>query len=493
MIFPAPLLAAALLGFLFLFHVFQKSRFPFKLLFCILLSPAAGLSLCSLILFFAYLVSGAQGKFLSFSFYNALSVFLILRILSSKSLPLEDLPGPSLREKLIKMFQRGHLPKEVLWSRFHFFLSIAAFGVFFFTFFNFIRLFISASCLGAYGGWDARFFWNVKASFYFRDPALWKNMFSPILSWTHQDYPLMLPGSVAWGWNWWGKEALIWPAVVSLVFILSLAVLIVWYLVSYSRAWSAWIGAAFFFTLTLYAYWAVNQYADVPLTFFMTAAGVLLVMAFNTKDNALFFMSGWMAGMTAWTKNEGLFFVVEIMLIALLAQGRWQGRERQGNTKNGFLHLIQGAALPCFAVLILKMFLGKTGDYVGSSRSLSDYFALLFNHQENTRFILVSFRSFLFNQAIWCGLWLFFFAAVPSHFILCRHKTQPYSWILSLLTGSVLAGYFIVLHLSPHDVRWQISTALARLLLHPGVLALIFTFETFSPPTFCRPDIDSSI
>ena len=295
MIFSGPLLAAALLGFLFLFHSFQKSRFPFKLLFCIALSPAAGLSLCSLILFFAYLVSGAQGKLLSSFFYTALTVFLILRILTTPSPPAKELPGLSLRKKLLKM------------PRLPFLLSLAASGVFLFTFFHFMQLFIRASCLGAYGGWDARFFWNVKASFYFREPALWKNMFSPLLSWTHPDYPLMLPGSIAWGWNWQGKETLLWPAVVSLVFMLSLAFLIVWYLAAFTRAWSAWLGAAFFFIITLYAYWAVSQYADVPLAFFMTAAGVLLVMAFHTKENALFLCP---AGWREWRpgpKTKGFF------------------------------------------------------------------------------------------------------------------------------------------------------------------------------------------
>ncbi len=481
MLFPAPLLTAGFLGFIFLFHLFQKSRFHGKGLLCLALAPATGLSLCSLILFFSYLISGAQGKFLSTLFVLLLNVFLILRILSSGSFPEKKAPEIPLREALLEKFRKNRLSL---------FLSVVAFALFLFIFFRFFNLFLSASALNPYGGWDARFFWNVKAGFYFRDPSMWKNMFSPVISWTHPDYPLMLPGAVAWGWNGWGKEVLFWPALVSLGFILSLVSLVLVYLIRSAPGWSAWIAAGFLLNANIYPFWAVSQYADVPLTFFMTAAGVLLVMAFQAQDRALFFASGWMAGMAAWTKNEGLFFIPEILMAGLLAG--WRGKKTGSERKKEILSFIQGMALPCLAVLILKLFLGKTGDYAGSSRTLQDYFSLLFGHAENTRVILDSFYGFMRERTHWKGLWFFFFAAVPCSFFLSRNQDRPYSRVFAVLAGLILAGYFVILHLSPHDVRWQISTALYRLLMHSSVLALLFAFETFSPVISRCPDIDSS-
>lgn len=475
MIFLQPLLAAILLGFLFLIYFLEKTRLPCKLFFCLALAPAAGLSLCSLILFAAYFISGAQGKFLSILIYCLLTAFFLVSLLSTSFdvFPVrkftsirEFFQNYFTREKLLRRENLGHLGTAL------------SFGLFLAVFYYFLKLALISSAFNPYGGWDTRFFWNVKASFYFRDPALWKNMFSPIIIWTHPDYPLMYSGSVAWGWNWIGKEVFVWPAVVSVTFFISMIFLIIWYIMSFAPAWCAWIAGAFFLKMPLFPFWAINQYADVPLSLFIAAAGALTVCAFRLKDRKLFFLAGWMAGIAVWTKNEGIFFLMEFLAVLggsfILIPG--QRKEKLENIKKIFA----GLAVPCAAIVLMRVFLVHIGDYLGSGRTLGNYLSLLFQRPDNTKIILSAFPVFLKNWGSWNGLWFYFLAAIPAYFILGRNRTNTYGGILAVLTVLNLAGYIVALHLTPHDVAWQISTALYRLLLHSGGLAVLFVFEVFS-------------
>lgn len=52
-----------------------------------------------------------------------------------------------------------------------------------------------------WGGWDARYIWSLKAKFLFETPQAWRLLFSPEISWSHPDYPLCLPNTLAWGWQ----------------------------------------------------------------------------------------------------------------------------------------------------------------------------------------------------------------------------------------------------------------------------------------------------
>src|SRR5205807_5392008 len=69
------------------------------------------------------------------------------------------------------------------------------------------------------GGNDAFIIWNLRARWLFRAGADFRSAFSPeILFWTHQDYPLLLPGLVARGFALLGHESRAVPAVAAVLF-----------------------------------------------------------------------------------------------------------------------------------------------------------------------------------------------------------------------------------------------------------------------------------
>jgi hypothetical protein len=84
------------------------------------------------------------------------------------------------------------------------------------------------------------------------------------------------------------------------------------------------------------------------------------------------------------------------------------------------------------------------------------------------------------NFSQWHALWIFFLAGLAfSGARAFRHGT----WILPALVLLINAGYFLVLHATPHDLKFQVETALLRLMLHSGVLALVFAFEALIAPS----------
>lgn len=467
-----PLLFVGFLGALFVLYITRQVKIAYYPLFILSLAFPTGLSICSLLLFAAYLLNPHQARFISISMFMVLTAFFFVKLILLKPMRIDSQLPPELKRKWTDSI-RHQWSTATIATRIGIALSLV---LWVFTFVNFCHLFQSVSLNNIFGGWDARFFWNVKASFYFRSPEEWKNMFSAALSWAHPDYPLLLPGAVAWGWNWVGNELQIWPALIAFVFLFSIALLIAWYLSSSVHFISGLIASAFFMSIGIYSFWGVSQYADVPLAFFMTASGVILIEGLRSKSIRLFFLAGWLAGCSAWTKNEGLFFIGWVILISALFFVK--NIKQHLNWKRCFIALASGIAIPFLAVFILKTTLAESGDYLGSGRGLNHYLQMIFMDWPKTKIILNGFRVFMFDSPSWNSLWVLFLTACIAH-AFCRPAKKNDAGVIALLTGFILFGYFVVLHTSPHNIVFQIQTALDRLLLHAGGLALIFTFEAF--------------
>jgi len=78
--------------------------------------------------------------------------------------------------------------------------------------------FVFAFLKEPHGKWDAWLIWNMHARFLFRGGEHWRDAFASGLDWSHWDYPLLLPLSIARGWQYMGGESLSIPAVMAFVF-----------------------------------------------------------------------------------------------------------------------------------------------------------------------------------------------------------------------------------------------------------------------------------
>jgi len=78
-----------------------------------------------------------------------------------------------------------------------------------------VTSFAATSRVFPHAGWDAWAIWNIRARFLFRtEPGQWTDAFADQLSYSHPDYPLLLPLSVSRAWTFIGEETVLVPILI---------------------------------------------------------------------------------------------------------------------------------------------------------------------------------------------------------------------------------------------------------------------------------------
>lgn len=187
-----------------------------------------------------------------------------------------------------------------------------------------------------------------------------------------------------------------------------------------------------------------------------------------------------MAGLGAWTKNEGLIFCFLLSLLSL----PFFFKTLNNNTNNKCLLFQTGLFLffPLAACLYLKFFLAGQSDYLNANRTMAEIIKIFtYNGFENSRIALHGMLTYMFGHE-WNYLWPIFFAAIIT--LIVKGKYKAPAFLIPSAVGLILAAYLLIMQLSPHPLVWQIQTAMVRLLLHVTVLALICSVEVFSDLSF---------
>lgn len=467
-----------LTGFLFLFRLLYKSRIPLKLFFIIASASPVGYALISLGLFFCFLAGPAYTKLFCAVFPWFVILLCLLRL---AYVPLrQGESGNSFFFSLRQCFFGG-------WSggaRYivHSLLSWVLLALLAYMLQNFLLRLWGYFNWNAFGGWDARYFWFLKARFMVRDPLQWTEAFSPLLQWGNPDYPFMMPGILAWGWNMMGREALIWPMLVSFIFVLSLAGLVMWYLAAW-RSWPTALAAGIYF-ITLHSvwFWAGAMYCDIPFAFFATGSILLLVTALRRMELRLFFLAAFLAGCSAWMKNEGLFFIGWFWILALSAAAVETFKNASNGLKTVYA-LTAGMLLPLGAVIYFKLGFTDHQTHVLRQISLSETGGMA---ADRVQIILAGLLAHMSNYENWQGLWAALACAVLYWPFSRMARRQAYSAIVFLALLLMLAGYSAILILTHVDAYKLLGMTQMRLILQCAPLALVFIFETFGVN---RPDI----
>lgn len=212
-------------------------------------------------------------------------------------------------------------------------------------------LFVEHSVRYPEGGWDAIAIWNLRARALFGAPDRLAQVFTLELQATHPDYPLLLPGLVAHGWFALGTRTPFVPIAVSFLFAAAGAVALAT-AVSLRRGTALGLAAALLLLgtpdfLTL----AWNQYADLKLA-------MLLLVAVALASEEKFAAAGLVAGLAAYTKNEGLIELSMLLLAVLLVSGR-----------RAALRFVVGASLPLLLLAQFKLRWAPPNDLVAQTHA----------------------------------------------------------------------------------------------------------------------------
>ncbi len=297
-------------------------------------------------------------------------------------------------------------------------------------------LFVEQSIRYPDGNWDAFAIWNLRARALYRAPHDLALVFTGELPAQHPYYPPLLPSLIAHGWFALGASTPAVPIAVSLLFgaagVVALAAA-----VAERRGPALGLAAALLLLgtpelLTL----ATNQYADLKLA-------MLLLVAVVLASSERFVAAGLVAGLCAYTKNEGLLEFAALWVAIFVVSGR-----------RAALRFLAGAALPLALLGTFEAGWAPRNALVADLR-LTDIL-----HRAPGRLLLVlrGFAAQLVDFPAWgCTLPFVFLCWMVG--FRRSERTVP-----AVFVALSIAVFFAIYLTTPHDPAEHMASSLDRLL-----------------------------
>lgn len=337
-----------------------------------------------------------------------------------------------------------------------------------------VSLYASLSLLlrGPHGEWDAFAIWNLRARFLFRAGDQWKDAFSRLIPWSHTDYPLLVPGSVARLWEYSGHDSVAAPALLALIFTYATVGLAVSSVAALRTRSQGFLAGLVLVATPYFVQLGASEYADVPLGFFYLATLVLLCMQDRRLQSPSRFLllAGITAGFAAWTKNEGLLFLASLLFVHAAVMVYLRG----GTTYIRQLLPFAAGFVPILIVVVFfKHHFGGPSDLFSAPRSMAHQLLDVHRYFQVCRALL--------RQVFDFGGWVITPVAVLAFYFLTlggdiNPKDKAYVLISVLALFMTLVGYCVVYVAGPNDIQWWLSSSLNRLLIQlwPSAVFLFF-------------------
>ncbi len=309
-----------------------------------------------------------------------------------------------------------------------------------------------------HGGWDGFAIWNSHARYLYRAGPVWQHY---IRNTAHPDYPLLLPAATARLWRYIGKDAPDAPGVQNLLLAISGVTILAATLWELQRGSLSFllplllVGTPFYLTL------AVWQYADVPLSVYILATlGLICVHWQREQDRArLLVLAGFTAGCAAWTKNEGLLFVL-VTSVLLFLPIFWN----RAKTLQRLAMFSLGLLVPLAVTFYFKFAVPWPSDIV-QNRAYPELMSKITDVHRYTMIV----TAFLKTSGSF-GRWAIH-PAIPLIALFAvwgvnRRVVRDGGWITSAAALAVmLSGYFAVYVITALPLDVHLATSLDRLLM----------------------------
>lgn len=352
--------------------------------------------------------------------------------------------------------------------------------------------FIFAFLKEPHGKWDAWLIWNMHARFLFRGGENWRDAFASGLDWSHWDYPLLLPLSIARGWQYAGGEGLFFPAAMAFLFTFLTLGLLWCALCALRGRVQACLAAMVLMGTPFFIVMGASQFADLPLAFFILTTLVMLhLQARSPTDRpGPLILAGLSAGIAAWTKNEGLLFLPLVAAILCFATARAEGWRSAASRMAPFL----AGAMPVLLIVIyFKTQLAPSNDLVAdfSMAAASEKLTDFGRYAEIAKAFFVTGISFTQglidiragmrpNPGAVNVLLLTLYLFLAGVRIDGRDRSPIFQ--SGTILGMMLIGYGFVYVLTPLDLGYHLATSLNRLFLQLWPSAVFLCFMIAGSP-----------
>ena len=284
------------------------------------------------------------------------------------------------------------------------------------------------------------------------DGTLPQRAWSPALFWTHPEYPLLIPAFVARCWTYAGSAADAAPIATSYSFFIALIAILTGGLAVWrSRTLGLLCGLALLGSPHL-LHEVPAQYADIPLACYFAAA-----IMFALLDRPL--LAGLFASLAAWTKDEGLLFLVVFLAAAAVLR------------RNQFW-LTAAAAMPVAILAAIFKF--------ALAPRLSASFGGAADLSRMGQVLAALGREFAAMSIGWYHPVLPLIAlAITLRFDRLRERNLLFAAAIPI---AMLASYLCIELITPNDLSWQLQTSLSRLLVQIWPALLLFIFASLRTP-----------
>lgn len=325
------------------------------------------------------------------------------------------------------------------------------------------------------GNWDAWSIWNLRAKFLAAPdtgphpalPTTTARAWSPLLTETHPEYPLLLSGAVARCWAFSGGAPEVAPIAIGYLFFLSLIAVVTGGIAIARGAPAGMVAGLALASTTSLLHEVPSQYADVPLAAYLACSLVFLLIHRPI-------WAGVFAGFAAWTKDEGaLYCVVLVILLAVFSV--WGRAVFRRDVARVILGMLPGA----LTFGLFKVFLAPHGAAQFSAGVLSR-----FANMGRWEVVLAGVGS----QIVSLGAGGFHPVFIVAAFSIgaglrtdSRRDGYFPAFLPTALAVAMLAGYCAAMVTSPDDVSWQTGTAAGRLVVQWWPLAVIAMIEWLRP------------
>jgi Dolichyl-phosphate-mannose-protein mannosyltransferase len=334
--------------------------------------------------------------------------------------------------------------------------------------------FIFISLKRPHGEWDAWAVFNMKARFFFRAGEHWRDVFSAPFEWAGPDYPLLWPAAIAGCWTLVGTETLIIPVAAAMLFTLATVGVVVSSVSSLRGKTQGMLAGLVLLCTPYFITHGANQYSDIPIGFFYVSTLALLTLQDELweNNNRLMILAGLMAGLTAWTKNEGLLFIIIVIAARFAVTFRKQGIKPYLRQMAFFL---AGLAPVLIVIIYFKMTVVVAQNGYLSPLKESDLSSKIMDF---SRYRIIA--DYLIRIGLGFGSWTVSIIPLLAFYFLllgakADEKRKKNVLACAITLGLMLAGFLMIYVISNRDLTWLIITSLERLLsqLWPG---FIFTF-----------------
>jgi len=347
-----------------------------------------------------------------------------------------------------------------------------------------VAMFLGAVAYNPHGEEGAWSIWNLRARFLFGAGAFWRDAFSSDLSWTHPDYPLMLPGLVALCWKLSRQSSTDAPIAIAFLFSLGTVGLLMSALGTLRGKIYALLAGTLLLGTASFVALSAALYGDVPLSFYILAALALLCLQDRHPENLRFSaLAGLMAGFAAWTRNEGIIFAISLIVARAIALLRYREGKLLGPQ---LLRLVPGMAAPLAIVVFFKLRVAGPSDYFSVPAS-----AILKHLADPARWIvtleglvvvLFNFGRFLIPVALVLALYWYLIRFRVEARDRAALATAGIALALTLVTQLLVDILYV------DNLAVEITSSFERILLQLWPAALLMFFLASGPLQLAAPE-----